>query len=161
MEHSIEIVINLAESLNILNFYLILKSYASSVVYPPYMFFSSIKNENEKEFIASAIDMNNFKNMSYLSFLSWYWYRFDSDRTYMKKNCEYSFIISYPINIFDRGLIKYLRPIYPWKDEIFDSVIKHVSNDYLNIEYINDLKKKNKDLLNKILELEKIINSRL
>ena len=150
MDYCIEIYINPHNSVDLINLYLIIKSYSCSILFPSHNFFTLIKNLNEKEFIASNININEFKNMSYFSFNKWFYTQLKNDWKYIKQNGEYYILFSYPVELFDRNNLAYLKPKYPWDTEIILKIIRIV-------EQTNEYEKLIKKQKEKINELEVII----
>jgi hypothetical protein len=113
LKDSLEIKIKPYEDVSTLNLYVIIKSYVCSLIYIPSNFFIIIKNLNEDEFIAFNSFIDEFKNMSYYGFLNWFYTQLQKDWEYIKKDGEYSFLLTYPIKVFDLDNLKYLRPKFP------------------------------------------------
>lgn len=155
-KNSIEITIKPFEEIDYINLYIILKSFAHNIKYTPGRLLIAVKNEDF--FVSNNIDISNIKKMSYLSFYNWFLYRIENDRKYIRKEGLYKFIITYPIEIFDRKEIEYLRPIYPWSRKILDSLTILIEEESNKNKIIESQEKKIKILEEKIKNLEKKSN---
>ncbi len=151
-KNSIEIIIKPFEDIDHINLFIILKSFVHNIKYPPGRFLIAVKNEDF--FVLNNIDISNIKKMSYLSFYNWFVYRIENDRKYIRKDGIYKFIITYPIEIFDRKEIEYLRPIYPWSLEILNSLTILIEEESNKDRIIKNQEEKIKILENKIKYLE-------
>lgn len=155
IKNSIEIKIKPFEEIEILNLYLIIKSYVMNVIYVPSNFFIIVKNLDEKEFIASNINISEIKNLSYYGFINWFYDELHNDWKYIREDGEYALLLTYPMNIFDKNLISFIKPKYPWDSNITSSLTKLKSNEEYYIITIEKQKKKIEELLKKIEELLK------
>jgi hypothetical protein len=69
-KNSLEISFDPLKETDILNLFLILKSYVNNLIYIPNNFLITIENVGEKEFIAFNTNIVEFKNLKYFSFLT-------------------------------------------------------------------------------------------
>jgi len=160
IKNSIEIIIEPYEDLDLYNLFLIIKSYSCNLIYIPHMFITVIKRK-DSTFIAHSNHIDRFKKMRYTEFSEWFYNQLNNDWKYLNKDDLYSFIFTYPYNIFDRSKIDCIKPNFPWnedlllsgyKDDIRDCQIKKIESlTNANKELI----KKNQELLEKIKELTK------
>lgn len=79
IKNAIQINLQPFEEFDILNLYLITKSYACNVIYITNNFFIIIKNENEKEFIAYSGNIVEIKNLTYYGFIDWFYLQLQHD----------------------------------------------------------------------------------
>lgn len=159
MKDSIEIKIQPYEDIDMLNLYLMIKSYIMNVIYVSSNFFIIVKNKNEKEFIACNVSTNELKNLSYYGFINWFYDELHNDWKYIKDDGEYFFIITYPMDIFDKDLITFLRPRYPWDSKILSFLTKLKSNEEYYIITIENQKKEIENLKKEIENQKKEIEN--
>lgn len=88
--------------------------------------------------------------MNYNLFADWFLNQLKNDWEYFKKESTYSFCFTYSIDIFDRNLIEYLRPKYPWNLELVSKIVKEINEE---TKYLEIIDKQNKE----ISKLKKII----
>lgn len=150
LNNSREVGINPHEVINILNLFITVKSFINSVQYPPHSILLAVRDE--LSFIAHNIDISNLKKISYLGFTTWLTKQLEKDATYLKRTSTYSFIFTYPIEIFDRNDLKFLKPKYPWNSEILKPLSIQIdeSNSYLTLI---------ENQQQEIIKLKKIVSS--
>ncbi len=149
MKHSIELNIRHTEKIDMLNLYFIIKSFTCNIIYLSVSLIIVIEGKHKQEFIAHNIGVTVFKHMSYPVFVEWFYGQINEDWKYLNESSKYSFHFTYPIDLFDRNLIEYLRPVYPWNPEILESVgtpKKDKPTDYSKftkkIKYLNNIIRK-------------------
>lgn len=155
LKHSINIEINPFEQVDLINLYIIIKSFASNIIYIPRNMLIVIKNVNEKEIIAKNINIDEFKNIKFYAFYKWFLDELQENWKYIKTSCQYIFIITFPIDVFNRELLEFLEPQYPWKEEIVIEFNKIIEIDKKNEETINNQAKEIIKLKKEIEELKK------
>lgn len=153
LKNTIEIRVAPYEEVDILNLYLVIKSYASNLIYPPSYFLISIRDPNQKEFIVYNSNIREFKNISYYGFEKWFYTRLHHDWQYLKKASEYFFMFTYPLNLFDASLISHIKPIYPWNSKILESFVVLKENEVFYMMTIDSQKEEIARQKEKIEEL--------
>ncbi len=133
------------------NLFLSVKSYSNNIKFVPYSVLIVIKEE--KSFIAHNFDVNIFKKISYLSFVSWFIRQLDDDRTYLKKNNLYSIVFTYVTNFYDEGSLYFLKPKYPWNSEILRNYVAELDENKKYIEIIENQSKEIIKLKKQIMQL--------
>jgi len=128
--NSIDIEFNPKEEIDILNLFLIVKSFIKNIEFFCYKMATIIKKENEDIIITENLLMNQFMKMSYWDFENWIIDKLHIDSKYMEEDkCLYSIRLSFQKKIieglnkkYDEDVLKYLKPIYPWKNIIMDEL---------------------------------------
>lgn len=149
LKYTLEIKLHPFESFDIINLFFIIKSYTMNLRFIPRDFLIKIKNKENDNFLVLNKNIQWFKHLNFYAFYNWFYFQLYNDWTYLKSDSEYSYLITYPIEIFDRNLIPFLRPIFPWKSDLLENLNKEIYD--LNISYkiieektkiIEELKKK-------------------
>lgn len=153
LNYSIEVVIKPFDDINTINLFLIIKSYLNNLIYIPHMLLIMVKKNNEN-FVAHSLNSSYFKEMSYLSFAEWFYKNLKEDWMYMNDESLYSFIFTYPINVFDRDLLRFIKPKYPWKTNLFVDLANNIKNERFYIETIDKQKKKIEELEKKLKDIK-------
>lgn len=149
--NSLSIKIEPYEDVDIINLYLIIKSYCSNLIYIPSKLFIIVKNPNQKEFLAWNSSVSEFKNITYYGFIDWFYNQLHKDWEYIHKDGEYFFVFTYPIKVFDINLLSTIKPKYPWKSELLEKFTKLKHNEEYYIMTIEAQKIE----INKLKELLK------
>lgn len=160
-EGSLDILFNHMEELNILNLYIILKSYFYSESYLINFFLVISLNIEDERKISKYhnIEIKKIKKMSFFDFKMFYDSLYDNDFSYIKKNEYYGFrIVFFKQSYFWQNNMIY--PVYPWNksplSKELDGLINN--NNIFQLNIIKKLELENEFLKKKILEQEKIIN---
>lgn len=102
------------------------------------------------------------KKISFEDFCEWINYRFKKDSKYEKNSDFYSLIFMFEKNIItlhnkdlNINILDNLKPIYPWSEKWLNFFDKTIEKTILLEKQNILLKKKIKDLENKIIFLEK------
>jgi len=165
-------VLTSKEEIDILNLFLIIKSYIKNMEFYCYkMSIIIVKKELNDTIITENMMLNYFIKTSYWEFENWFIDRLHNDLKYItEKEDLYGFRIVFQSKIieglnkkYNEDVLEILKPIYPWKDEI----LKSYKIDITEIEIIkkeNDKLKKenedNKDTIKKLVkELEELKKS--
>lgn len=160
------------EEIDILNLFLIIKSYIKNMEFYCYkMSIIILKKELNDTIITENMMLNYFIKISYWEFENWFINRLHNDSKYItEKEDLYGFRIVFQSKIieglnkkYNEDVLEILKPIYPWKDEI----LKSYKIDMTEIEIIKKenekLKKEsedNKDTIKKLVkELEELKKS--
>jgi hypothetical protein len=150
--NSIDIEFNPKEEIDILNLFLIVKSFIKNIEFFCYKMATIIKKENEDIIITENLLMNQFMRMSYWDFENWIIDKLHIDSKYMEEDkCLYSIRLSFQKKIieglnkkYDEDVLKYLKPIYPWKNIILDEL--NIKNYIKELELEKILKKVEKNV---------------
>ena len=167
-KNSIDIGFNIKEEIDILNLFIIVKSYIKNIEFFCFKMSTVIKKKEEDIFITENLMLNQFIKMSYWEFEKWLLEKIHYDSKYISDDKDlYAITIFFQSKIIEGLNLKYkkdvlniLKPIYPWKQEILqeiniknyikeneiEKIIKKMENDYDKKTIIDDLKK----LLDKI-----------
>lgn len=158
VSNSIEISFDPRKEINLLNLYITIKSYLNNLEFLPNSFLISIKNLEEKAFVVSNVYAYEFKNVKYFGFIRWYKNQVEEDWKYFRNLEKYSYIVTYPTDVFDKKKLKYLKPIFPWSHAIIEEMNKVYMREE---ELLEVIKQKDEEITRLKKELEKIIKSRL
>ena len=152
------------EEIDILNLFLIIKSYIRNMEFYCYkMSVIIIKKELKDTIITENMMLNYFIKVSYWEFENWFMDRLHNDLKYVtQKEDLYGFRIVFQSKIieglnkkYNEDVLEVLKPVYPWKDEI----LKSYKIDITEIEIIKEenqkLKKENENNKNTIDKLVK------
>lgn len=152
------------EEIDILNLFLIIKSYIKNMEFYCYkMSIIILKKELNDTIITENMMLNYFIKISYWEFENWFINRLHNDLKYItEKEDLYGFRIVFQSKIieglnkrYNEDVLEILKPIYPWKDEI----LKSYKIDITEIEIIKKenekLKKENEDNKDTIKKLVK------
>lgn len=151
--YTINIFLTSKFDLDLLNLFIILKSYSSSVIYIPHNLLTIIKNPEESFFLANVVNISVVKKMSYWDFYVWYNAKVEKEWMYVRENGLYIFSFTYPIDIFDRNLVPIIKPKYPWNSLLLQNSV----DLYEKKKMYNDLlMEKDKKISELELELEKL-----
>jgi len=150
--NSIDIEFNPKEEVDILNLYLIVKSFIKNIEFFCYKMATIVKKEDEDIIITENLLMNQFMKMSYWDFENWIIDKLHIDSKYMEENkCLYSIRLSFQKKIIEglnkkygEDVLKYLKPIYPWKNMILDEL--NIKNYIKELELEKILKKVEKNV---------------
>jgi hypothetical protein len=115
-------------------------------------------NNSDDFFVAHAENVRIFKQMGYLNFLNWFSNRIENDWKYIKNDGVYLLTFTYPMEIFDREKILWLKPIYPWNKNIIEEIGSSYEKEKKYEEIIknkNDKIKELEDTIKKLLENRK------
>ena len=164
--NSIDIEFNPKEEIDILNLFLIVKSFIKNIEFFCYKMATIIKKENEDIIITENLLMNQFMKMSYWDFENWIIDKLHIDSKYMEEDkCLYSIRLSFQKKIieglnkkYNEDVLKYLKPIYPWKNIILDEL--NIKNYIKELELEKILKKveKNADKEDIIRDIKSLID---
>ena len=157
-------VLTSKEEIDILNLFLIIKSYIKNMEFYCYkMSIIILKKELNDTIITENMMLNYFIKISYWEFENWFIDRLHNDLKYItEKEDLYGFRIVFQSKIieglnkkYNGDVLEILKPIYPWKDEI----LKSYKIDITEIEIIKKenekLKKENEDNKDTIKKLVK------
>lgn len=157
---SVEIFIKHDEEVDLLNLYLIIKSFTKNLEYLPSSVLLTIKNLNEQSFVTFHRDVGFFKNITFAKFAKWFAAQLKNDEHYLHQYGLYSFVIIFKTN----KETSFLKPNYPWKNEILEIFWKNLNEEIETDKIIEeknliieDLKKKLSELQ---IKLDKILNSK-
>lgn len=155
-ENCIDIKIKPKEEINLTNLFLIIKSYIKNTEFFCYKISSIILKHEEKDFfVTENIQFSEISNQNINEFKEWWLTKITYDSKYITKNEDlYAFRVSFQKNIitnlnkkYKTNTLEYLKPKYPWKEELLDE-------QKLEIDTIEKLKNKIKKLKKEIKELK-------
>ena len=154
LPNAIQIDIDEKENTNLFNLYLIIKSYLNNLKFIPDRFLIVISDVNHSFFIADNLDFYFFKSVSLNNFIIWMQKKFLNDSKYLTEKNIYSFVFTYKKN-YDENLLEKIKPIYPWKENILNNLIKNIEKEQNFISIIDMQKKKIEELQKEIEKLKK------
>lgn len=157
INNGIEVILQPYEEIDLLNLYLIIKAYSCNLIYIPHMFITTVKRKDDT-FIAHSNHISKFKKMRYIEFIEWFYLQLKNDWKYLDEDNLYSFIFTYPFNIFDRDKIDFIKPIFPWNEEIIQHSFNENIDEYKQRKKIEELTKINRELIKMNKSLLKKIN---
>ena len=155
------------EEIDILNLFLIIKSYIRNMEFYCYkMSIIIIKKELKDTIITDNMMLNYFIRVSYWEFENWFMERLHNDLKYVtQKEDLYGFRIVFQSKIieglnkkYNEDVLEILKPIYPWKNEILKSYkidiaeIETIKEENQKLKKENENNKKTIDKLVKELE---------
>lgn len=157
--YSIEIILDLKDSINFINLYLIISAYIND----PRFLITSIgclfKEKGGKHFITENMGARYMKRMNQFDFQDWMLYRINKDWKYNLEEDFYSIIIFFQKELIDiwekneKKQFKNLKPKYPWSPILIEKLGK-IEQVIINSEKKDlEIEKKNK----KIQELEELL----
>ena len=141
-------VLTWKEEIDILNLFLIIKSYIRNMEFYCYkMCVIILKKESKDTIITENMMLNYFTKINYWEFEAWFIDRLHNDLKYVtEKEDLYGFRIVFQSKIieglnkkYNEDVLEILKPAYPWKKEILDTY----KIDLAEIELI---KKENEEL---------------
>jgi hypothetical protein len=127
-KNSIDIKIKQEEK-NIVNLFMILKSYSKNLEFFCFKIMSIIEKKEEKEtLITENFHINFIQKASIIDFENWFISRINYDKKYISKIEDlHGFRICFQKDIikgldlkYEKDVLKYLKPIYPWSKEIIE-----------------------------------------
>ena len=167
-KNSIDIGFNIKEEIDILNLFIIVKSYIKNIEFFCFKMSTVIKKKEDDIFITENLMLNQFIKMSYWEFEKWLLEKIHYDSKYISDDKDlYAITVFFQSKIIEglnlkhkKDVLNFLKPIYPWKEEILQEIniknyikeneikkiIKKIENNYDKKAILDDLKK----LLDKI-----------
>lgn len=134
-KNCIEILFDIEKDVDLINFFLILKSFVLNIKYMPIRILITLKENQENFNVVLNKDINFFKKIGYNNFVKWFTEQIENDKQYVKKNSVYSYII-----IFNtKKDLEDITPLYPWRNEILKTFFKNIDGE---INYESIIKKK-------------------
>lgn len=165
-KNSIDIEFDIKKDIDILNLFIIIKSYIKNIEFFCFKMSTIVKKNDDEIFITENLMMNQFIRMSYWDFEKWLLEKIYSESKYISDNKDlYAIMLSFQKKIIDglnlkynKDVLEYLKPIYPWKKEIFEEInIKNYIKEN-DIEKIIEKIEKNSDKKIIIEDLKNILN---
>jgi len=166
-KNCIDIELNIKKEINILNLFIIIKSYIKNIEFFCFKMSTIVKN-SEDIFITENLMINQFLKMNYWDFEQWLLEKIYLESKYVSEEKDlYAIRLSFQKKIieglnskYDKDVLKYLKPVYPWKEKILEElkiidyikdseiekIIKKIENNSKKEIIIDDLK----NLLKKI-----------
>lgn len=144
---SLNILFKHSDSLNVLNFFLIIKSYLDDPSVLITCFYIIIKNlNNSKITVLRTLPISKFQKMHFLDFEIFVEELLDNDEIYLNNFQFYGIkIVFHPLSTYwKEGII---FPDYPWKKTFVNRFIRKKEND---ARYVNFLERKIKILQNSL-----------
>jgi len=141
-------VLTWKEEIDILNLFLIIKSYIRNMEFYCYkMCVIILKKELKDTIITENMMLNYFIKINYWEFEAWFIDRLHNDLKYVaQKEDLYGFRIVFQSKIieglnkkYNEDVLEILKPAYPWKKEIVDTY-------KIQLAEIDLIKKENKEL---------------
>lgn len=166
-KNSIDIELNIKKEINILNLFIIIKSYIKNIEFFCFKM-STIVKKNENIFITENLMINQFLKMNYWDFEQWLLEKIYLENKYVSEEKDlYAIRLSFQKKIieglnskYDKDVLKHLKPVYPWKEKIFEElkIISYIKDSEIEkiIKKIEENSKKEviiedlKNLLKKI-----------
>lgn len=165
-KNSIDIEFDIKKDIDILNLFIIIKSYIKNIEFFCFKICTIVKKNDDEIFITENLMINQFIKMSYWDFEKWLLEKIYSESKYISDNKDlYAITLSFQKKIIDglnlkynKDVLEYLKPIYPWKKEIFEEInIKNYIKEN-DIEKIIEKIEKNSDKKIIIEDLKNILN---
>jgi len=123
-KNSIDIKFDIKEDINILNLFLIIKSYIKNVEFFCYKIATVILKKNNDLIVTENLMLNWFNNMSYWEFENWLAQKIISESKYLTdENDLLAIRISFQRQLIEgcnkkykiNNILEYLKHLYPWK----------------------------------------------
>lgn len=165
-KNSIDIEFDIKKDIDILNLFIIIKSYIKNIEFFCFKMSTIVKKNDDEIFITENLMINQFIKISYWDFEKWLLEKIYSESKYISDNKDlYAITLSFQKKIIDglnlkynKDVLEYLKPIYPWKKEIFEEInIKNYIKEN-DIEKIIEKIEKNSDKKIIIEDLKNILN---
>lgn len=165
-KNSIDIEFDIKKDIDILNLFIIIKSYIKNIEFFCFKMSTIVKKNDDEIFITENLMINQFIKISYWDFEKWLLEKIYSESKYISDNKDlYAITLSFQKKIIDglnlkynKNVLEYLKPIYPWKKEIFEEInIKNYIKEN-DIEKIIEKIEKNSDKKIIIEDLKNILN---
>lgn len=150
-KEGIEITIKQGEEIDLLNLYLIVKSFVLNLRYLPKQVLITIKNTNEPAFITFNKDVSFFKEITFNKFTKWFLDQLKRDEFYLSPFGVYSYTVIFATS----ENISYIKPEYPWKNQILNFFWKNIKEEISTEKIIEEKDKIIEELLQRIKELER------
>ena len=160
-------VLTWKEEVDILNLFLIIKSYIRNMEFYCYkMCVVILKKELKDTIITENMMLNYFIKINYWEFETWFMDRLHNDLKYVtEKEDLYGFRIVFQSKIieglnkkYNEDVLEVLKPVYPWKKEIIETYKIELDEIELIKKENEELQKENnnsKDIIGKLIkELE-------
>ena len=165
-KNSIDVEFDIKKDIDILNLFIIIKSYIKNIEFFCFKMSTIVKKNDDEIFITENLMINQFIKISYWDFEKWLLEKIYSESKYISDNKDlYAITLSFQKKIIDglnlkynKDVLEYLKPIYPWKKEIFEEInIKNYIKEN-DIEKIIEKIEKNSDKKIIIEDLKNILN---
>ena len=145
--NSIDIKIKIKEEIDFLNLFLIMKSFIKNVEFFCYKMRTIIIKEDEDVIITENLLINQFINMSYWDFEKWIVDKINIDDKYVTDNKDfYGIRLVFSKKIIENlnkkykiDTLEYLKPKYPWKEELLKEI---KLENYIKDSQLEKIKKK-------------------
>jgi hypothetical protein len=148
--NSIEIAFKHDEEIDLLNLYIIIKSFTLNLQYLPKQILITVKNLNQPSFVTYNGNISFFKILTFNKFIQWFLDQLKHDELYISTFGIYSYTISFETS----KDISTLKPIYPWKNNILNNIWKNTKEEIQIEKILFEKEKLIEKLLQKIKELE-------
>jgi hypothetical protein len=120
-KNTIEIKFDFVNSVDLVNLYLILKSYMLSNDFYVINIATSFINIEDKQIISTKENYNFLKNINYTEFCEWVKFKINRDKEYNVKNKIYSLLLMFESSIINfkkekfnkEDVLQDLKPKYP------------------------------------------------
>ena len=157
-------VLTWKEEVDILNLFLIIKSYIKNMEFYCYkMCVIILKKELKDTIITENMMLNYFIKINYWEFETWFMDRLHNDLKYVtEKEDLYGFRIVFQSKIieglnkkYNEDVLEILKPAYPWKKEILDTYKIELAEIELIKKENEKLKKENnnnKDIIKNLIK---------
>lgn len=159
IENAVQIDVFYLKFVNVLNLYLIIKSFLCNLKYISDKLLIVVSNEEGVFFVVDNLNPVFFKNISFNNFYLWFHEKLLEDWKYLDNSKFYSFVITYQKGTYLTETLSILKPVYPWKEEILIKIIKIIEKEENFLNVIEVQKKKIEEQNQKIEEYEKEINN--
>lgn len=132
-EYALEMSFDTKYELFLPNIYLSFKSIANSSHIPCIRIATAWKNSLDKYIINENLNISKFKKINYNEFIDWFEWRIEEGYTQNsqqeRQDTFLFFLFSFEKNIFNLKKINlnYLKPKYPWSDNLIFTEFKEVN----------------------------------
>jgi hypothetical protein len=158
--YCIDIILDIEKPVKMINFYILINSFLQNNIYYTYALAAVIiKPDNIK--VMQKIRNQKITNMSISEFAEWIDYRISYDWKYVNEEDFYAFRLVLNKQIVEKynlqhkkNILNYLKPIYPWKDEILNELRAEDFKEKAVHEQLVLQKQEITQLKNIILQLE-------
>ena len=128
-KNSIDIEFDIKEEINILNLFIIIKSYIKNIEFFCFKM-STIVKKKENIFVTENLMINQFIKMSYWDFEIWIIDKIYSETKYISEEKDlYAIRVSFQKKIIEglnskykKDVLEHLKPSYPWKKDIIEDL---------------------------------------
>ena len=155
-KNTVDLYIDIRKEIDYINLFIIMKSYLLSSIYPFTELIIRIK-KNDESIVTERVNSSIFLKMSYYEFQKWSQYRINYDLKYYREGDFYSFSFISNSYLVKEEDLHYIKPDYPWKDEILNEIRSIEIKEIINLQNVKKQTALYLSTLNKQKEITKVL----